>query len=45
MYTVKSGDTLSHLAVKNGTTVTKLKTLNSIKDSNKIYVGQKIGIK
>lgn len=44
-YTVIKGDTLSHIAVKNNTTVAKLKTLNSIKDANKIYIGQKIKLK
>ena len=41
-YTVKSGDTLSGIAKKFGTTVAKLAQLNEIKDPNKIYVGQKI---
>lgn len=41
-YTVKSGDTLSGIAKKYGTTVAKLQNLNGIKDANKIYVGQKI---
>ena len=43
-YTVKSGDTLSGIAKKYGTTVAKLQNLNGIKDANKIYVGQKITI-
>lgn len=43
-YTVKSGDTLSAIAKKYGTTVTKLQKLNGIKNVNKIYVGQKIRI-
>lgn len=43
-YTVKSGDTLSGIAKKYGTTVAKLQSLNGIKDANKIYVGQKITI-
>ncbi|MCJ7840494.1 LysM peptidoglycan-binding domain-containing protein [Lederbergia sp. NSJ-179] len=41
-YTVKSGDTLSHIAVKYGTTVKKLADLNGIKNPNLITVGQKI---
>ena len=42
-YTVKSGDTLSGIAKKYGTTVKKLQALNpSISNPNKIYVGQKI---
>lgn len=41
-YTVKSGDTLSHIAKRHGTTVNRLTTLNNIKDANFIRVGQKI---
>jgi N-acetylmuramoyl-L-alanine amidase len=41
-YTVKKGDTLSEIAQKYGTTVSKLVSLNHIKDPDKIYVGQKI---
>lgn len=41
-YTVKSGDTLSEIAVKYGTTVKKLADLNGIKNPNLIQVGQKI---
>lgn len=44
VYTVKSGDTLSGIAKKYGTTVAKLQSLNGIKDVNKIYAGQKIKI-
>lgn len=45
-HTVKSGDTLSEIAVKNDTTVSKIMKLNSsIKDADKISVGQKIRIK
>lgn len=43
-YTVKSDDTLSGIAKKYGTTVSKLQILNGIKNVNKIYVGQKIKI-
>ena len=39
-YTVKEGDTLSEIAERFGTTVALLKKKNSIKDVNKIYVGQ-----
>ncbi len=39
-YTVKSGDTLSGIASRLGTTVANLQSKNSIKDVNKIYVGQ-----
>lgn len=41
-HTVKTGDTLSHIAVKYGTTVKKLADLNGIKNPNLIQVGQKI---
>lgn len=45
-YTVKSGDTLSGIASKYGTTVSKLMSLNpNIKDANLIYVNQKIRVK
>lgn len=44
-YTVKKGDTLSEIAEKYGTTVSKLTSLNGISNPNKIYVGQKIRIK
>lgn len=45
-YTVKSGDTLSGIAVKYGTTVNKIMSLNpSIKNANLIYAGQKIRVK
>jgi len=39
-YTVKSGDTLSGIAAKNGTTVAVLQSLNSIKNVNLIHIGQ-----
>ncbi len=42
-YTVKSGDTLSKIAEKHGTTVAKIKELNSL-SSNNIKVGQKLKI-
>lgn len=44
-YTVKSGDTLSAIAKKYGTTVKKLTALNGIKNANLIYAGQKIKVK
>lgn len=44
VYTVKSGDTLSGIAAKYGTTYQALAAKNSIADPNKIYVGQKITI-
>ena len=44
VYTVKSGDTLSGIAAKYGTTYQKLASYNGIADPNKIYPGQKITI-
>jgi GH25 family lysozyme M1 (1,4-beta-N-acetylmuramidase) len=43
-YTVKSGDTLSSIASKYGTTYQVLAKYNNISDPNKIYPGQKIKI-
>ncbi|MFF9287499.1 peptidoglycan-binding protein [Streptomyces griseosporeus] len=43
-YTVKKGDTLSAIAKRYGTTVTKLVTLNKLKDADEIAVGQKLRI-
>lgn len=46
VYTVSAGDTLTSIAKKYKTTVEKIMQTNpQIKDKNKIYVGQKIGIK
>lgn len=46
MYTIKSGDTLSGIALKHKTTVKKLMKANPlITNANKIAVGQKIFIK
>jgi LysM repeat protein len=42
-YTVKKGDNLSAIATKNGITVAKLKTDNSLK-SNALKIGQKLTI-
>jgi len=44
VYTVKSGDTLSAIARKYGTTYQKLAAYNGISNPNKISVGQKIKI-
>lgn len=44
-YTIKSGDTLSALAKKYGTTVAQLQKWNNIANANKIYAGQKIRVK
>lgn len=43
-YTVKSGDTLSHIAKRYGTSVGKLVSLNGIKNPNLIYPGQKLKV-
>lgn len=43
-YIVKKGDTLSAIAKKYGTTVSKIAKKNSIKNVNKIYVGQVLKI-
>lgn len=45
MYTVKSGDTLSAIALKYNTTVSNLASLNNIKNVNLIYVGQVLRIR
>lgn len=39
-YKVKKGDTLSKIAEKYGTTVTRLASINQIGNVNKIKVGQ-----
>ena len=44
-YTVKSGDNLSAIAKKYGTTVNQLVSWNNIKNANLIYVGQKIRVR
>ena len=44
VYTVKSGDTLSSIAKKYGTTYQKLAAYNGISNPNRISVGQKIKI-
>lgn len=44
-YTVKSGDTLSGIASKYGTSYMKLAQMNNISNPNKIYVGQKIRVR
>lgn len=43
-YTVKSGDTLTAIAGKYGTTVDAIVQLNKIKNANLIKVGQKLNI-
>lgn len=44
-YVVKSGDNLSKIAKKYGTTVNQLVKWNNIKNPNLIYVGQKLRVK
>ena len=44
-YTIQSGDTLSEIASKFGTTVSKLQSWNNIKNANLIYAGRKIRVK
>ena len=44
-YEVKKGDNLTKIAKKHGTTVNALKALNSFKNPNLIYPGQKIRVK
>lgn len=43
-YKVKSGDTLSTIAQKYGTTVEKLASINHIKNVNVIHVGQVLNL-
>lgn len=43
-YTVRSGDTLSGIAAKYGTTSAKLQSLNGIMNANYIYVGQRLKV-
>ena len=44
-YVVRSGDTLSKIASKYGTTYQNLARINGISNPNKIYKGQKIRVK
>lgn len=44
IYTVRSGDTLSHIALKFGTSVNSIVNLNNIKNPNLIFPGQKFVI-
>lgn len=43
-YVVKSGDSLSSIASRFGTTVAKISSANNISNPNLIYVGQKLTI-
>ncbi|MGE7762090.1 GH25 family lysozyme [Peribacillus sp. NPDC097895] len=44
-HTVKSGDIVSSLVKKYESSTSQIKTWNSLKDINKIYVGQKLRVK
>lgn len=44
-HTVKSGDTLSAIAKRYGTTVNRLCAWNGIKNPNKIYAGQRLRVR
>ena len=44
-YTVKSGDTLSKIASRFGTTYQKIAQMNGIGNPNKIHVGQRLRVK
>lgn len=44
-YIIKSGDTLSEIAKKHNTSVSKLVSDNTISNADSIYVGQKLKIK
>ncbi len=44
IYIVKSGDTLSHIALRYNTTVSSLVRINNIKNPNLIFPGQRIVI-
>ncbi len=44
VYTVKAGDTLSGIAERYGTTVSRIASENGIKNPNLIFVGQKLKI-
>lgn len=44
-YTIQSGDTLSEIAARYGTSVSQLQSWNGIKNANLIYAGQTIRVK
>lgn len=44
-YKIRSGDTLSKIAVRNGTTVKKLCQLNGIKETTILQIGRRIRVK
>lgn len=41
-YTIKKGDTFTSIARNNKISITRLQKLNKIKDTSKIYVGQRL---
>jgi LysM repeat protein len=43
-YTVRKGDTLLGIAKKHGTTLTKVQTLNGIRNASSIRIGQKLKV-
>ncbi|ROS30891.1 LysM peptidoglycan-binding domain-containing protein [Cellulomonas sp. PhB150] len=43
-YTVRSGDTVSHIAARTGTTVTSIARANSLADASRIHAGQVLTI-
>lgn len=43
-HTVKNGETVSHIAIKEGVSVAKIKSLNPGININKIRIGQKIRV-
>lgn len=43
-YTIRPGDTLSGIAARYGTTVSRLQSLNNISDPDKIYAGTRIRV-
>lgn len=44
-YTVRSGDTLGKIAIRNHTTVRKLCQLNGIKETTVLQIGQRLRVK
>lgn len=44
-YTIQTGDTLSEIAARYGTSVSQLQSWNGIKNANLIYAGKKIRVK
>ncbi|MDM7831398.1 lytic transglycosylase domain-containing protein [Cellulomonas edaphi] len=43
-YTVRAGDTVSHIALRTGTTVASIARANSLADASRIHVGQVLSI-